>query len=388
VVTGGPGERALAATVTAAAGLAAAVAAAARVACGDTGVAHLATALGTPSVVLFGPTPPAEWGPPDDPRHAAEPGPGLLEITVAQVVDALRKPARSGSDARRFEWHPATRRWEAPSGQGPDSEGRRRTVATLEETLTWRGQDLYGSGGEKLGKIEEIYLDAETDQPEWALVNTGLFGTKSTFVPLQQAAQDGGQVRVPFDKATVKDAPSMDADGQLSQQEEATLYRHYGLDYGEARSDTGLPEGGAATGRTGTVDRDVSGSTTDDAMTRSEEELRVGTTEREAGRARLRKYVVEDEVTKTVPVRREEVRVEREPITDANVGAATDGPAISEEEHEVVLHEEEAVVEKRAVPKERVRLDKESYTEERQVSDTVRKEEIDVDDAATRRDRP
>ena len=118
-------------------------------------------------------------------------------------------------------------------------------------------------------------------------------------------------------------------------------------------------------------------------MTRSEEELRVGTTEREAGRVRLRKYVVEDEVTRPCPSSREEVRIEREPITDANVGAATDGPAISEEEHEVVLHEEEAVAEKRAVPKERVRLDKD-VTEERQVSETVRKEEIDVDDDARR----
>jgi uncharacterized protein (TIGR02271 family) len=114
-------------------------------------------------------------------------------------------------------------------------------------------------------------------------------------------------------------------------------------------------------------------------MTRSEEELRVGTTEREAGRARLRKYVVEDEVTQTVPVRREEVRVEREPITDANIDNATEGPAISDEEHEVVLHEEQAVVDKQAVPKERVRLDKETYTEEQQVSDTVRKEEIEID---------
>ena len=129
------------------------------------------------------------------------------------------------------------------------------------------------------------------------------------------------------------------------------------------------------------VGRDTSGPTTDDAMTRSEEELRVGTAERESGRVRLKKYVVEDEVTQTVPVRREEVRLEREPITDANVGAATDGPAISEEEHEVVLHEEEPVVEKRAVPKERVRLDKEAHTDERQVSDTLRKEQIEVDDA-------
>ena len=94
--------------------------------------------------------------------------------------------------------------------------------------------------------------------------------------------------------------------------------------------------------------------------------------------------MVEDEVTQTVPVRREEVRIEREPITDANAGRATDGPEISSEEHEVVLHEEEPVAEKRTVPKERVRLDKDVQTEDRQVSDTVRKEEIEFDDAARR----
>jgi uncharacterized protein (TIGR02271 family) len=276
-------------------------------------------------------------------------------------------------------------------------------MATLEREhlLQQRGQDLYDNDGDKIGKIEEIYLDAETNEPEWALVNTGLFGTKSTFVPLQQATDEGGTIRVPYEKSQVKDAPKMDPDGQLSQEEEAELYRHYGLDYSESRSDSGLPQGGASTGTTGTTDTDVesttgrdesfggappvgddvSGPETDNAMTRSEEELRVGTTQREAGRARLRKYVVEDEVTQTVPVRREEVRVEREPITDANVGDATDGPAISEEEHEVVLHEEQPVAEKQAVPKERVRLDKEQFTEEQQVSDTVRKEQIDVDDA-------
>ena len=258
-------------------------------------------------------------------------------------------------------------------------------MSTLEETLTWRGQDLYGADGEKLGSIEEIYLDADTNEPEWALINTGMFGTKSSFVPLRNASKQGDQITVPFDKATVKDAPKMDPDGQLSQREEAELYRHYGLDYSESQSDSGLPEGGAGvstgTRERGTVGHDVSGPTTDDAMTRSEEELTVGKTEREAGRARLKKYVVEDEVTHTVPVRREEVRVEREPITDANVDDALEGPAISDEEHEIVLHEEEAVAEKRAVPKERVRLDKDVTTEERQVSDTVRKEQIDVDDA-------
>ena len=127
--------------------------------------------------------------------------------------------------------------------------------------------------------------------------------------------------------------------------------------------------------------RNTSGPNTDNAMTRSEQELRVGTAERGAGRVRLRKYVVEDEVTQTVPIRREEVRVEREPITDANRDDALDGPAISEEEHELTLHAEEPVVEKRAVPKERVRLEKDVETEEREVSDTVRSERIDVDDS-------
>jgi len=268
-----------------------------------------------------------------------------------------------------------------------------------EDLLQKRGQDLYDRSGDKLGSLDEIYLDAETGAPEWALVNTGLFGTKSTFVPLRDATDDGGSLRVPYEKAQVKDAPKVDPDGELSQQQEAELYRHYGLDYSESRSDSGLPEGGAGTGTAGTtgttgdtdaagtVGHDTSGPTTDRAMTRSEEELRVGKTERESGRARLRKYVVEDQVQETVPVRREEVRLEREPITDANAGAAMDGPAISEEEHEVVLHEEEAVVEKQAVPKERVRLDKETEMEEQQVSDSVRKEEIEIDDPQGRTNR-
>ena len=114
-------------------------------------------------------------------------------------------------------------------------------------------------------------------------------------------------------------------------------------------------------------------------MTRSEEELRVGTARQERGRARLRKHVVTENVQQTVPVQREEVRVEREPITDANVDQALDGPAISEEEHEVVLHEEQPVVEKRAVPKERVRLSKDTVTDEREISEEVRKEQIEPD---------
>jgi uncharacterized protein (TIGR02271 family) len=242
-----------------------------------------------------------------------------------------------------------------------------------ESVLDSRGATVMDNDGNRIGTIEDIYLDQETDQPEWAVVKTGLLGSRVSFVPLAEASQEGADIRVPYDKDTVKGAPNMDPDGELSQGEEGELYAYYGLSYSEQASDTGLPQGTASEGR------DTSGPTTDDAMTRSEEELRVGTTRREAGRARLKKYVVTEDVTQTVPVEREEVRIEREPITDANVDRATSGPDISDEEHEVTLMEEEVVTEKRAVPKERVRLSKDTVTEQEQVSEQVRKEQIDTE---------
>jgi uncharacterized protein (TIGR02271 family) len=275
---------------------------------------------------------------------------------------------------------------------------------SLDTARHWQGRTMVDLAGDEIGQITDIYLDDDTGQPEWALVDTGPAGTKAIFVPLSQAQGTGDTVQVPYEKAQVKDAPGMPADGQLSHDEEAELYRHYGLDYSEAHSDSGLPAGTTGRGldpgdgdRDGgdddtpdsAVGRDTSGPTTDDAMTRSEEELRVGTQTRERGRVRLRKYVTTEQVTTTVPVQREEVRLEREPITDANIDAASSGPAISEEEHEVTLREEEPVVEKRAVPKERVRLDKDTVTGERQVGGDVRKEQIDLDEGdIDTRDRP
>jgi len=243
---------------------------------------------------------------------------------------------------------------------------------TTQSIAEWRGQQLLDSDGEKIGTIDEIYIDSRTEQPEWALVKTGLFGGKGTFVPLQQASPEADGVRVPFDKEHVKDAPNVEPDGELSHSEERTLYEHYGVDYGASDS-------GSANGGENAVGRDTSGPTTDDAMTRSEEELRVGTERREAGRARLRKYVVTEEETHTVPVTKEKVRVEREPITDENVGRAMEGPDISDEEHEVILHEERPVVGKETVPKERVRLDTESVTEDQRVTEQVRKERIEAE---------
>jgi uncharacterized protein (TIGR02271 family) len=260
----------------------------------------------------------------------------------------------------------------------------------VDTVRSWQGATMVDRDGDRVGTIESIYVDDQSGEPEWALVNTGLFGTRSTFVPIAQATSSGDQVQVPYQKQLIKDAPRMDPDGHLSEAEEQQLWRHYGLDYGTtagyddrdvaAAGYADADAGRAATyDRDDTVGRDVSGPTTDDAMTRSEEELQVGTTARERGRVRLRKYVTTEQEQVTVPVQREEVRVEREPITDANLDAATSGPAISEEEHEVTLREEEPVVEKRVVPRERVRLDTETVTDERQVSEEIRKEQVEVE---------
>ena len=240
-------------------------------------------------------------------------------------------------------------------------------TTTGTDPRAWRGHTVIDADGDKIGTVDDIYVDDDTGQPQWLSVSTGMVGKRVSFVPLAGATSQGDQLMVAFPKETIKSAPNAESDGHLSREEEATLYRHYGIDYGEAPPTQG-------------PGRDTSGPSTDDAMTRSEEELQVGKTTREAGRVRLRKWVDTERVSETVPVAREEVRIEREPITDANVDQALDGPEISEEEHEVTLHEEEVVASKTAVPKERVRVDTQTVVEEQTVSEDLRKERIGVED--------
>jgi hypothetical protein len=114
-------------------------------------------------------------------------------------------------------------------------------MATLEEVLAWRGRSLADQDGDAIGTIEEIYLDADTHEPEWALVNTGLFGTRRSFVPLGGASGGADAPSVPFTKDQVKHAPQFEPDGQLSRREEAELYRHYGLEYPDADASEGDP---------------------------------------------------------------------------------------------------------------------------------------------------
>ncbi|MBF4994272.1 YsnF/AvaK domain-containing protein [Arthrobacter gandavensis] len=294
------------------------------------------------------------------------------------------------------------------------------------EGLMAASGNVLGPNGDKIGSVGTFYLDDQTNEPAWVTVNTGLFGTSETFIPLSEASVEGIDVLVPYSKDEVKNAPQIHSDGSISAEEEVTLYRYYGFTYddgtsdgdmrnaesgtdtltetateteavagtdrersglgGDSRSGSGM-DSGTDTGHSGTAGlSDSSSSGIDDAMTRSEEQLDVGTERRETGKARLRKYTVTETVSTEVPVSHEEVVIEREPITDANRDAAMRGPEMREDEYEVTLHAEEPVVHKHTEPVERVRLDTETVTGEENVSEEVRRERIEseVEDASGR----
>ena len=249
-------------------------------------------------------------------------------------------------------------------------------MTSPQDVQQFTGRTAIDSEGSKVGKIGQVYMDEQTGMPLWVTVATGMFGTRQSFAPLYGARASGDEVTLAVSKEQIKDAPNVDDDGRIDASEQDALYRHYAGYLGGQQ--TGYGPGAQVT--------DTSGPVTDGAMTRSEEQLRVGTETVEAGRARLRKYVVTENVSTTVPVSHEEVRVEREPITDANRDAALSGEPISEEEHEVTLRAERPVVAKEAVPVERVRLTTETVTEDAAVNETVRKEQIEEPGAEGTRD--
>jgi uncharacterized protein (TIGR02271 family) len=223
------------------------------------------------------------------------------------------------------------------------------------------GRTVYSSDGEKIGTVVDILVD-DTGTARYVEVRSGWFGTRRHTIPVTGFTTQGDDLLSPYTKAQLESAPTFADEDEIDPEGQRTIDRHYGVE-----------------GAFGDEGHDTSGPTTDDAMTRSEEELRIGTREREAGRARLRKWVETEPVSETVTTRRETAHIEREPITDANIGRAMSGPVISEEEHEMRLTAEEAVAEKRTVPKERVRLEKDVVTEEETVTDELRKERIEAE---------
>jgi uncharacterized protein (TIGR02271 family) len=269
------------------------------------------------------------------------------------------------------------------------------------ETLT--NATVYGRNGEKIGKVAGVYENEQTGEPTFVTVSTGLFGTKETFVPVGDAWEENGDLNVPYTKDFIKDAPNMDPDEHLSEEEQDRLYAYYGV--GGAGSTTGT----AGTDTTGTTE---SGGTSDDAgaagtatdtsgaagaagterdtdteaeVIRREEQLNVGkeTQERRA-RFRLRKYVTTDTETVQVPVSREEVRVEQIPVGEDE---EVSGGPLGEDEAEVTLREERPVVSKETVGAEKVSLSKETVKDTERVQAEVAKEHVEVEGADTDRDR-
>jgi PRC-barrel domain/Domain of unknown function (DUF2382) len=239
---------------------------------------------------------------------------------------------------------------------------------SVEEVRAWLGRVMVDRDGNRLGEITDVYLDGETNRPEWAVVRTGLFGLRSSFVPLAEASEVDDQIQVPHERTLVKDAPNIEADGQLSEAEEAELYRHYGLDYDTVNPDsdqaTGQPgrpaaedqptasppdtgePGGARAGKPAQRRSSEEPATTDavgSAQPITDEGLGIGegmsrpfvyetpgpaqssagSRRRQPGQVRLRRYLVTEVVTETESGQRHELRVEREPVSDEDVDAAT-----------------------------------------------------------------
>ncbi|WP_110944071.1 PRC and DUF2382 domain-containing protein [Streptomyces niger] len=289
------------------------------------------------------------------------------------------------------------------------------------------GLSVIDADGAKVGTVQQVYRDDATNEPEWITVHTGLFGTKETFVPLAGCTRADDTLRVPHTKDQIKDAPRMNADGHLDPSEEERLYRHYGLTRsgrGGMGRDTGTGQAGgmgtaAAAGGMGTAgaagtagqhtrpeadrplagagagqmamsrggptDADRSRKEQNPEMTLSEERAQFGVEEHESGHAHLRKHVVTENVSQTVPIAHEEARLTRTPISEeeARRSRGTKPAQLEDGDYDITLHREEAVIRKETVPYERVRLETDRVTEQQEVSTEVRREQLEFDDGTT-----
>jgi len=239
----------------------------------------------------------------------------------------------------------------------------------------WIDRTVYDRADNKLGDVSDVYYDDVTGRPEWMTVSTGWFGTAKQFVPIAGTSTHGDDLKIDYAEDLVKDAPSIDTDAHLDADQERKLYAHYGIDYNADPEtlDASLRERPRADEGFGYSDTRESDAA---SVVRAEEQVAVDKVQAEAGRVRLRKYVVTEDVNFTVPVRTEVAKVVREPIEGTQQGAIIDGAA---SEEEIVLKTEEVVVDKQVVAKERVGVETETVTTQEPVSETVRKERVEVD---------
>ncbi|GIF74031.1 PRC and DUF2382 domain-containing protein [Asanoa siamensis] len=262
-------------------------------------------------------------------------------------------------------------------------------MITSQDAAKLAGRDVYGSNGDKIGTVGHVWGDP-SGAPAWASVKTGMFGAKESMVPLAEANLRRGRLMVPFNKSQVKDAPRIDGTSTepLQANEFARLYDYYG----EPGSSVQGRPADAGAGSFGDMDRSRStssaGYSADDViedpalsegfLTRSEERLSVGTERDRIGVAHLHKYVVTEEQQMTVPVSHEEVRLVREPITQENWASAARGAQFAEADLDIELYAERAVINKETIPVERVRVVKETVTEQQTVRGELRKEHIEA----------
>ena len=265
----------------------------------------------------------------------------------------------------------------------------------------------FDKNGDKVGKIGQLFVDSNSGEPTFVAVNTGLFGRNSSLVPLAGAKLNNEELHVAHTKDEISDAPNIsDTDEGLEPEEEERLYKHYGLttqdsaqtqtsDRGNAaQAGTGAAAGTAAgttgrreeTAKTSAETKKTSADTgkkpvtsDDGSVIRSEEQLNVNKEKVASGRARLRKYVVEDTETVEVPVSREEVKVEREKLSPEEA-KKLGNTRIGEENADVVLHEEQVNVDKETVPVEKFNLNKETVTDKEKVSEDLKKERVEFQD--------
>lgn len=259
------------------------------------------------------------------------------------------------------------------------------------DRLLSQGANVLSGDGEKIGSIGQVFVDNEAGQPSWVTVRTGLFGMSESFVPLEGARLEGNDIVVPYNKNQVKDAPRIDADRPLEPAEEDRLYQHYRMDSGRTYTDADTADAASATRQdasgteraetrdaTGTAGYGTATPTTDAATPPTTRQDTTGIdragTRDATGRGRLRKYVTTETVTRTVPVQREEVRIEREPIAEEDRDEVSNRPASDDE---VILHEERVIVTKETVPVERVRIVTETVADEVTIREKVHKEHFD-----------
>ncbi|MDG4814213.1 PRC and DUF2382 domain-containing protein [Micromonospora sp. WMMD956] len=233
---------------------------------------------------------------------------------------------------------------------------------TEQQIRSLYGQDVQDRSGAKIGSVGQVWADA-AGEPTWVSVATGVMGHHESMAPLQSARMQQDKLSLPYDKATVRGAPSVEAgtDEPLDARQLTQLYAHYQLP----------PPTPPAPPR-----QQAAGYPRGPELTRSEERLLVGTESEPAGTARLRKHVVDEDVHTTVPVEHDEVRVEREPIAPGDRRARS---GIGDEQQELRLRAEHPVVSKEQVPVERVRLTRDEVVEDQPVDERLRRERVEAD---------